>query len=271
MATVDTSELEEDIRRVLRNRSAARRAVTEGMAKEVVEFIVKRAPRDTNRYVRAWIEAGNAAGVTDLPVPPLNKSSKLNDIIVLLLKQIGHIDDRVFDLAFRNEQTEGVLNAWYTRKGRKEKTWALGRRKNIKDNEREIRRLGRRREKVVEQLEQIKDDSAVIIMDAGRAFSFGSDKGYGFGARFKKAGKRGGPKKLITARALVQTFGGTGQIVERTDTTIVVLHNREPHASFVEQRTRLLASARIRVGKFGLAVHKGKYLKEALSGTTLAA
>lgn len=57
-----------------------RRAAMIEMTRTILVRVAATAPRDTNRYVRGWMEAGNAAGVGRFHVPGLNRASRYMQI-----------------------------------------------------------------------------------------------------------------------------------------------------------------------------------------------
>lgn len=89
IARTDTRELAKSLRAMAQASPRARRSALEIIAGQVVEEVVRRAPRDTNRFVRGWIEAGNAAGVTNIPVPPIEKANRFDQIRARLERQLA--------------------------------------------------------------------------------------------------------------------------------------------------------------------------------------
>lgn len=102
----DTSKMVKSIRQMANASHAARRQAIKIIAGEVVLGVVRDSPRDTNRFVRGWIEAGNKAGVTSLAVPSLNQSSRHDQIAARLQRQLA--------------KWQGIVQR-YERQGRRDK------------------------------------------------------------------------------------------------------------------------------------------------------
>lgn len=84
---VDTSKAQAKMRGLLAGSQASRLAAVKEMTRTVLKNIETIAPRDTNRYVRGWMQAGNAAGLGPFMIPPLNRASNLNHILESIAQQ----------------------------------------------------------------------------------------------------------------------------------------------------------------------------------------
>ena len=85
--TVDISGLRTQLRAVRKSQRPARHAAAEVLTRSIVEHVAQHAKRDTNRYVRGWIEAGRGAGVTGIPMPPLTESRNRERLMALFVEQ----------------------------------------------------------------------------------------------------------------------------------------------------------------------------------------
>lgn len=77
---VDASKAIARTRAMTARMPEARRAVVVAAARLTLHRALATAPRDTNRYVRGWAQAGNAAGIGVFAVPELNRASNFDKI-----------------------------------------------------------------------------------------------------------------------------------------------------------------------------------------------
>lgn len=217
-ARIDTSVLRGKLAGLEQRADAAAAAVLLSGADTFVGFMDKFARRDTGRYVRGWIEAGN-----DLPIPqrrpPALKASRWEQ------KIRGALESQIDRLVKQINSLHGILDAWYYSKGRPLNAWARGK-------QAEVNRLTRRLERAVGQYrEYLGADGPVIAFDV---FSQGRTK-------ITREGVR---KRLRLTTVRTKIYGGEGTLRAGPDGPSVILHNREPHASLVERRYRFVARAR---------------------------
>lgn len=78
--------------------------------------------------------------------------------------------------------------------------------------------------------------------------------------------------KLVSIRE-PQIYGGQGRILDTASRTLVVLHNREAHASIVESRFRVVQSAMAKFRAIGYRSHSKKWVRDivAAAGSARAA
>lgn len=235
IAHIDDSGLRRKTRTLAERAAPAGLEVARSGADHFVEFMVEKAPRDTRRYVRAWVQAGNQAGLTRRPVPPLQESRWQAQFLDALERQIERHVDRINTL-------QGMLDRWYYSKGRPLGSWA--RRK-----QREIERRTRYLIKAVEHLRRFQNASAPVLFFAGAEAAQFSGTGIWRDVR----------RRASTIRDKV--YGGRGAVVEEGGEARIVLHNLEPHVTLVERRTRLVGRGRAAVKRYTDAVGKRQFLR----------
>ena len=84
------------------------RALRESVS-TVVETVIRIASRDTNRYVRGWVQAGQAALRADFPMPPLQGSRLADEILKQLQKQFQYW----LHIRQRYEKQGRTRDRWY--------------------------------------------------------------------------------------------------------------------------------------------------------------
>jgi hypothetical protein len=104
----NTRKLEDKLRKAAQASPAARRQALIILGHEVVADVLRRAPRDTNRFVNGWAHAGNAAGVGPFPIRPIEKAAKRDEILKKLTAQFDRWDRLV---RFRYE-SKGRDDKW---------------------------------------------------------------------------------------------------------------------------------------------------------------
>lgn len=85
--TADTSNLRARTLAMLRNSKTSRRDALRAMADAAGSAYDRISPRDTNRYVRAWLEAAGEAGSSPLMLPTLRPSRRAGYIKERILGQ----------------------------------------------------------------------------------------------------------------------------------------------------------------------------------------
>ncbi len=192
---------------------ARRDAVTHD-GRLIIRVIERIAKRDTNRYVRAWLQAGNQAGLGPFTVPAVQKSKHWEEFLAKLEEQIKHFND----VAAKKRR---LIDAWYTSKGRR------------------LDSYGRK----------LESDAVKAEWRASRAYEelgkfVKSPSALYFGATAYV--ERGNQRTLSTVRGTI--YGGAGSIVTTNGRTVLTLHNKEPHATIVERRHHTMAAALSAVG-----------------------
>lgn len=195
------------------------------MGTRAIEWIMHKAPRDTNRYVRAVAEAGNKATLGPVAVPTVEVFSKyLERHENVLLLQIEEWEKKSNNIRKR-------INFLYP-KGQPAK------------NSRLYNKLIRQRDKTDMVLQRAKEeyqkhfdaDPAPLLMGLSRW--------------------RQDPKgrNLITVRTKV--YGGDGKFISQKHGASVILTLKEPHAQFVEKKHKLFSTVRRVLYTQGLAEFK---------------
>ena len=198
-------------------------AANKVMGQEFVKHLSVMAPRDTNRYVRGWIEAGNKAGLTSSPLPPVVPSRSADRLAGRLERQLAEWEARL-------ERARKVVLYWdalhqsrYVARGRSDK-WE----KNLLARKAEA-------EKRVEKL--------VVLVERAKAQveAFEATGGSGIVIWGRKTKSQLAKGQLATVRERV--YGGAGQFIRNGWNSLVRLHNLEGHATLVEKRYRVVARA----------------------------
>lgn len=214
---------------------ARREAVREGVKVFVGDLVRLSQPhRDTNRYVRAWIEAGQKTGATNLPMPPVVQSRYLS----LHLDAYQAYIDR---LEAQAEDARQTLERWYIRKGRRDDRTS----QRLKNT---IEKKSRQAQLKREEMKQVAQATGAIIIDAGRIYKGGQS------ARHKGGHQ---PDRLVTGpqnkpSARFKVYGGDGRIYQGATVSYVLLKNAEPHARIVEWKFGLVRQAKAGLNLYGL-------------------
>lgn len=226
--TVDTRQGREKVRGFLQRGPAARRAAVVAMVRAIMERVHTTAPRDTNRYIRAWMQAANMAGVGPFPVPKVIPAKHRDAIYEALREQ-----ERFWGMITQRYESQRRYDKWYRQA---QKKWE------------------RAREQLRKFLESEEADGAVIAINL--RINRGGKPGYG------QWGLGRGMAKEI--RILNKTYGGEGRLIDLPGSTTVHLRNKEPHASIVEHNQRVVARAYAAFRGTGLRQVKTAYLSRAL-------
>lgn len=214
---VNTSELERRLERYNQRATASGLAAAKVGAEHFVQWMNDFAPMDTGRYKRAWIEAGNAAGLTRRPLPRLIESR-------WKVKFEKALDAQIDRYIKKLERIYGVLDAWYYSKGRPL-------RKAGRKLEAEANRYKRRLAAAVEQKRRfLGAEAPVLVFDL-----------FSNGRSYRAANGKSRFRRLTTVRDKI--YGGDGKVLIEEGEGRVRLINREPHVRLVERRYRLIARA----------------------------
>lgn len=190
-----------------------------------VDAIEAIAPRDTQRFVRAYQEAGNRAGLPPRAVLPVVASRQREKFIEALEKQVEFWDREaarfqyLIDRADAQDAAAGPRKDGRARKLRRNQAWykkavRLGR-KSVEERERAIATLG-----------DALGSESFLLFDKGRFLNGSKRSGYG------KRGKR--------FRTTIRTkiHGGDGWITTAGPVALLTLHNKESHATIVARAAR---------------------------------
>jgi hypothetical protein len=90
--TLNTASFRSKVRSMASASPQARKDAVKIMADEVVREVLRKAPRDTCRFVRGWAQALNASGAGTVPVPALKRSPFHDDRLRILQKQLRFWD-----------------------------------------------------------------------------------------------------------------------------------------------------------------------------------
>lgn len=241
VANVDTSRLSRRLGEMHRQADAAALEVVRGGADLFVGFMAEHAPRDTVRYVRGWIEAGNSVGVgTKRNVPQLRESR-------WKLKVEQSLDRQIDRLVLQINKRAEILNAWYFSKGRPLDRWA-------RKMQAEITRLSKALNRAVETKRKYLNAEGPVL-----AFDLFSN-----GRRVRTAAGKYRQLRQTMRQTTIrnQVYGGAGEIRLGADGPTVLLHNLEPHVTLVERKHRLILRAGAAVRRYTDARAKRVFMKE---------
>lgn len=214
---------------VMNQRLPARQQALRVLTERAVRYIIANAPRDTNRFVRAYQQAGNDLGVGPFVLVPI-ESGRYMANVRRLRRQVALYDFRV----------RAYVNA--------DRMYYKGVKKSGLDKGyvKAKKQLDRAEAELAKLLEAGEDSGAIVI--GGR----------------RKA-KSTSLSRLATVRTTV--YGGEGRWLVGPDLTAARIVNREPHARLVNRNTRVVTDAVRAVRRYGGTLVTEKYLREASRGT----
>lgn len=181
------------------------------IADEVMNRVLPRWPRDTNRSAAGWVEAANQAGLTQRQVPTIKKSIRHEWYIAAL--------ERQRDRALEYLRYWQRMQALYQRNDRTKQPYY--RRKILPG----LKFAEKRVAQAQEQLEGALRNDGFIIYDKG-GFIYGD-------ARYMK---RHAIQHLTSVRT--KFYGGKGRLLSGSGKAVVELTNMEPHARHIERVSR---------------------------------
>lgn len=199
LAKVNTDGMDRRVRLMRSNLPGARREILIEAGRFAMEHVRDHAPRDTNRWVAAMMQAGNQAGLGPLPVPEILPSKFGAQALRRLTSQVKF--------------WEWVTRA-YEKAGRTGERYYARASFRLNSSRRELDRW---------------DERGVFI---------GIRSGLRLGIRLR--------------RAVSEVFGGEGRILMQRRITVLVIHNKEPHANLVERNTRTWGKAVAAAKAFGV-------------------
>jgi hypothetical protein len=196
---------------------------------ELVVAMANIAPRDTNRYVNAWLEAGEQAALSGIPARvPLVVSSHHARYVELLERQVEDYQ-RAWEAAdARVEAIKGLLWSWYDSKGRKRDAFYNRKQRELRTALAQAVRARRRLDQTV---------AALAKAQPGIAYSF----------IYGRSARRGANGRRVSARlhrVLPIVYGGYGRMRTEKGKVILELVNLEAHANIVERNFNVLRDAR---------------------------
>lgn len=258
--TWDDSRLMANFEQAKRNARRANWEHVRWIADQIITDIFLKAPRDTNRFVRAWLQAANQAKVGDWALPDLEESKLNRRYEQILLGQ-----KRIIARLIRGLQRR--IDQWFVQRGRPITGWALKAQEKIEEYRQDLQRIEG-------LLAALREGNSLILLDAGahNIFAYTDDTfaatDVRVGVRRSKAKKPRKPPKRVFVRGYDKPLGGMGQVYIDETTVVVRLHNAEPHARIVESRERLLSAAVLKAKAFGGNVHKGELMTVLRHNTT---
>lgn len=220
------------IRNELGKRGAKEAAIV--LVEEFRNRMIRMAPRDTNRYLRGWMEACTKAGVPT-PLPPIKNSSRQAEYISALQSQLA------FWREFYSREL-GIRAAWYDNDPTKKRG------PHFRKLESRIRKAERRMKAAEDALAAAMLNEGVIVIDGGWEALRGAHRI----DKAKPLSKRG-------ATVRWRYYGGKGAV--RTNANGVAwieLSNEEPHAQILERKGHYARMASLGMAGGRLAVMVGK-------------
>ena len=217
-------------------------AVAGSVATRVMFDLANIEARDTARYMSGWGEAHNDLGVAIVALPPIvahkGSTNPLFDQQEKLERQV----ERLLAIEKRMLAWKKIHEERMAKRVRSKRVW-----KSHKKMLRKLDRIANVTDKAIGELDKFLGQKVGVIVIGGRRSRSG----------------RFGKSQLATVR--LEPKGGTASITTVGSTSLLTLHNREPHASLVERNTRIgargLAYAR---SELGLRRVSKKYLKQIL-------
>lgn len=256
-----------NLRRMSSVSPVARREAAMLMAQAVMKHVYAIAPTDTHRYKRAWVLANNAAGLPTLPPPPITKAKWYDKIEMALRKDLKRWEENEqYWRMIMKTRYEDKGRVFYKNRARSIMQGGAIRKSNYsKGGGKSYRQLGKAGgvnywyQDAVNKMMNAKRAAEQVRNELQKLISTPADAVIAF--NFMSAGKDG---RRLTVRNLI--YGGDGRVVHDPSpagSTVVVLHNKEAHASLVEWRfkTLRLAGAGF-VRELGLRRVGAEYLRD---------
>lgn len=204
----------------------------------VVAAVLAAAPRDTQRYAYGWATAGNQAGIGPFSEPVIRDSRFKEQMFTRLENEQGRFEALARRAAERLAYWEHIVQTRYVATGRTKGYWYRWTLTKRDRAERLLAKMRARVEEITSDLRELSTRTGVITI-------------------FRRRGKNG-LGRTVTIRPRV--FGGTGRWIDLGHQTILRLHNREPHASIVEARSKSLRAAHAAMKAAGVLPMKRVYL-----------
>lgn len=231
------------IQKELGEKSAKAGAIT--LVEEFRDRMVRISPRDTNRYLRGWMQACGMAGVP-APLPVIKASSRQNEFLSALEQQRDWWAARVSGLKARKQ-------LWFDNRDNLKKT-------KYRDKlVQQIARAEKRLEAAERQLgAAIVAGDGFLVIDGGFAALNGQWSAYS-----KAAGKNAFKKRTVTIRWKV--YGGSGRITVRKGVATIGLRNLEPHSAILEAKGHYAAIATGGMARGRVKINAGKAMVKGLA------
>lgn len=186
----------------------ARHAALRAVGSAAADYAARNAPRDTGRFKRGWLAAAAAAGVYAGPLPAIRRSRYLARYVETIRAWADRQENlaRTLQARIRTLYPDGP-----PRRARTTYYQTLTR---------QLDAARRRAQKAYADLAELERHRHAIVI----------------GGLFVPGGRGGaGPRVRTTI------YGGSGTLRDLGETTVLRLHNREPHTTLVERRVALVA------------------------------
>lgn len=250
---INSAVLDRKIAATARAMAGARDGSIEAMGELAVDTLVAVSPRDTNRYVNSWIDAGRKAGVsttTPLPIVPSANQRGYLDALARQVDRLGHLidrDARWMRLADTADMRATPRKDGKARARRADAPWYRRAAARVRSNE---KRLLRARMQLADAL----GADSFLFFDADAV------------------AERGNARLLSTVRTRV--YGGEGETALTPAGKIVRLGTLEPHARIVEKHPGMghpVATTRALLRANGAAVGMAAYRRLLRAASPMAA
>lgn len=208
--TFDNSRLIRQLRALEQDHGAASDAAVTVMGEVMLERLGMLWPRDTNRSIRGWLMAGQSAGLTTAPLPPI-KASKRRDVYLAALERQVAEAEREFA---KNDRFDSL----YRQRGRTGEPY--------------YRKIVSRKNKARKTADRAREELNKALASEGILFDDRGGFVYGDGRYLKNHNLR----RLTTVR--VKVYGGTGRRMTLYGQRFLELTNYEPHAKIIERIAR---------------------------------
>jgi hypothetical protein len=229
---VNSTVMERKIRATVTASRVSAQAGVRELGAAAVDVLDTLSPKDTHRYVNAWILAGRDAGVTDKQPYPYNESRRAQAWLDELAKEEAAFARSVARYQAFKDLSDRADAARAGQRKKNGKGYAKrATTRSYRDNVRKLRAAEKR-------LARVRQEIAKAAGNPGFVF---------FSARFSK-------RNYSTVRTAI--FGGTGSLKMTPRGPVVSLTNKEPHARPVEKNPNLghpVATTKALLGAVGTA------------------
>lgn len=234
----DTTKLKARLGAVLGTLVPLQEEAVELMGQEFKRTAAMISPRDTQRYVRGWMQAGNQAGIPPFALPTIKPSA----YIAKSTKRLKRQADRWGKVVEREREVRDywaqVYTNRYIRIGRNDKHGRQAQRK-MEAADKRLEKALDIYQSAVEQLLNLDPTSILIGGKYGLKGGIGNDAARRLNERTNEQKLR--KSSLDTVRT--QIYGGVGRKMKIGNgrITVISLAQLEPHARIVEARHRVRA------------------------------
>lgn len=216
LATINTTKFQRKLDSIRKDARAAEVESVLSATHPVIDALQFISPRDTNRYVRAWMMAGNHTGAGRWPVPEV-RASRTSAL------QAARLEQQLYRYtAFRKEAEESALfweRMWQTRyeNTKRNDIWQRDCLTKKRKADKRLAKLDELVKRLEKTLKDYKETDIVI---------WGSHKAANQNILLKR--------NLHTIRGKV--YGGEGFVLRPGNGRVLVrIRNKEPHAYIVEK------------------------------------